>query len=123
MTSPNIGPAARQMADAMGAAEKPIRSEVEKLRKKLRDKLPAKQRKRFDKNWKKAGKDVKKQSDAVYLLFDMVRHRAILDEATEDPEYLEMLEEIRLLTDMLRGLETLENLEKHFDALAKIYGS
>lgn len=122
MTSPNLGPAARQMADVMKAAEKQVRGEIEKLRKKIRDKLPEKQRKRFDKNWSKA-KDTRTQSDAVYFLVEVVWYRVKQEEPDVDPEYRGILDELGLLMTMLRGLETLENLEHHFDALGKAYGS
>lgn len=122
MTSPNIGPAARQMADVMKAAAKQVRGEIEKFRRKIRNRLTPKQRDRFDQEWK-AAKDIAGQSNAAADLHQRVLGKVLSAGAMVDPEYAQILPDLQTLMDMLQGLQTLENLETHFDKLAKAYGS
>jgi predicted outer membrane protein len=122
MTSPNIGPAARQMADAMKAGEKQVRSAIDRLRRKIRDRLTPKQRDRFDKKWQDA-KDTAEQGDAAADMHRRVLEKVAAAGGMVDPEYAQILADLQTLMDMLQGLQTLETLENHFDTLAKAYGS
>ncbi|WP_374652331.1 hypothetical protein [Dongia sp.] len=122
MPQPNLGPVYRHLADVMGKTAEQIRKEIDKLRAKIRKRLPPNQRDRFDKDWEKA-KDTKGRRRAAVIVLGKVTDRVLdLGEAV-DPNYAGAEPELWALIDMLRALEGIEDMEKHFDDMAKAFGS
>ncbi|WP_374369729.1 hypothetical protein [Dongia sp.] len=122
MSSAVLGPVYRHLADVMKNTAEQIRKEIDKLRKKIRDRLPPKQRDRFDKDWEKARNTKGRRRAAVITLGKVTD--SVLDAGEQiDPTYAAAEAELWALIDLLRALENIEDLEKHFDDLAKAFGS
>lgn len=121
MPQPNLGPVYRHMADVMKNTAAQIRKEIDKLRKKIRNRLPPKQRDRFDKDWDKA-KDTKGQRRAAVITLGKVTDNVLELGGSVDPNYAGAEQELWALIDLLRALENIENMEKHFDDMAKAFG-
>jgi hypothetical protein len=122
MPQANLGPVFRHMADVMKDTAKSLRKEIEKLRQKIRNRLPPKQRDRFDKDWNKAP-DTKGQRAAAANMYGRVMRKILELGEIVDPEYAAARDELQALIDLLRALETIEDLEDHFDKMAKAFGS
>lgn len=123
MTSPVLGPLYRQMADVMKNTATQIAKEVEKLRRTIRGRLAGKPklRDKFEKEWDKA-KDTKGRRRAAAVALGRVIGE--IDELGEtvSAELANAETELWALIDLLRALEQIEGLQKHFEDLAKAYG-
>jgi hypothetical protein len=122
MPQPNPGPAYRQMANVMNDAAKEFRKQIDKLRRNIRDRLPPKQRNRFDKDWDKAQDANSQRKTAAHMLGKVQAKLADLG-ALADPNYAAARDELQTLIDLLRGLEAIEDLRDHFADMAQAFGS
>nr|WP_298685632.1 hypothetical protein [uncultured Dongia sp.] len=122
MASPALGPIYRNLADIMKNTAAEITKEVDKLRRKIRARLPKKMGDRFDTEWKNASNTKGRRRAAAKVLAKVITAIEDSGEAV-NPDFAGAESELLTLIDMLRTLEDMENAGKHFDDMAKAYGS
>lgn len=121
MTSLALGPIYRNVADIMNNTAAEITKEVDKLRRKIRARMPKKMGDRFDAEWKNATNTRGRRRAAAKVLARVVTAIEDSGEAV-NPDFAGAESELLTLIDLLRSLEDIENAEKHFDDMAKAYG-
>ncbi len=121
MTTAVLGPVYRHLQKVMASSVGEVRKEVDKLAKKISNKLKGKKKTQFDDDIKKAKNTRGKLRAAAKALGKVADDIDDMGEfVSSDLTDLEAW--LLALIDLLRGLEGLENLEQHFGDMAKAFG-